>query len=103
MRQLKSELERLVLLSEKDLNRMVVLASHPQSLSDREQLMEILRQTDWNRREAARSLGLSEGECGSESSSLGSSPTNAVIRLNNKTRRPALLEWAMKWLDRFLK
>ena len=61
VRQLKSALERLVLLSEKDLDRMVVLASHPQSLSDREQLLEILRQTDWNRREAARRLGVSEG------------------------------------------
>jgi len=61
VRQLKSELERLVLLSEKDLNRMVVLASHPQPLSGREQLMEVLKQTDWNRREAARRLGVSEG------------------------------------------
>jgi len=61
VRQLKSELERLVLLSEKDLNRMVVLASHPQPLSGREQSMEVLKQTDWNRREAARRLGVSEG------------------------------------------
>ncbi|MCP4570202.1 MAG: tetratricopeptide repeat protein [FCB group bacterium] len=60
IRQLKSEVERMALLSKGDLSHMITAAAQYRP-SEREQLLNLLSQNDWNRREVARILGLSEG------------------------------------------
>lgn len=64
IRQLKSELTRLILLSQKDIRRIkdsmdvAVHAKPAASIQDR--LETTLEMTGWNRREAARELGINE-------------------------------------------
>jgi DNA-binding NtrC family response regulator/predicted negative regulator of RcsB-dependent stress response len=58
VRQLQSEIRRLALLSDRNLAQMVAAANqHP---NDRDQLIELLEETGWNRREVARRINLSE-------------------------------------------
>jgi two-component system response regulator HydG len=59
VRQLQAEIRRLALLSEGKLSRMVEAVAD--NLPDeREQLLDLLNATGWNRREVARRLNLSE-------------------------------------------
>ncbi len=60
IRQFKAEVRRLALLSKSDIGRMAEAASR-NATSEQEQLLDLLNQTDWNRREVARRLGVSEG------------------------------------------
>ncbi|MFZ5981090.1 MAG: sigma 54-interacting transcriptional regulator [Candidatus Zixiibacteriota bacterium] len=60
VRHLWHEVNRLWLASRCDLERMLELASESLPQSGREELVAMLRSTDWNRREAARRLGVSE-------------------------------------------
>ncbi|MCP4568688.1 MAG: AAA domain-containing protein [FCB group bacterium] len=60
IRQIKAEINRLALISKGDLTRMVKAAPHSPS-THREHLHQLLNQNQWNRREVARILGLSEG------------------------------------------
>jgi DNA-binding NtrC family response regulator len=60
IRQFKAEVKRLALLSKGDIGRMEEFASH-NTTSEREQLLDLLNKTGWNRREVARRLGVSEG------------------------------------------
>ncbi|MCP4570364.1 MAG: tetratricopeptide repeat protein [FCB group bacterium] len=60
IRQLKTEVKRLALIGEGDLAQMVIEASH-NGESDAETLRRLLDQFDWNRRDVARALGVSEG------------------------------------------
>lgn len=59
VRQLQSEARRMALLSAGDVSRMIQYLRH-HTPSEREQLREVLESTDWNRREAARRLGVSD-------------------------------------------
>lgn len=59
VRQLEAEAKRLALLSDGHVSRMLVYASRGKP-SERDQLFELLQQTDWNRREVARKLGVSD-------------------------------------------
>jgi transcriptional regulator with PAS, ATPase and Fis domain len=59
VRQLEIEVRRLSLLSKCDLSRMVESASR-YNPSEREELLTLLTQTGWNRREVARILGVNE-------------------------------------------
>jgi transcriptional regulator with PAS, ATPase and Fis domain len=59
VRQLEAEAKRLTLLSGGDVSRMLQFISRYRP-SERDQLLEILREAGWNRREAARKLGVSD-------------------------------------------
>jgi len=59
VRQLEAEAKRLALLSGGQVSRMLKLISIHKT-SERDGLVDILRQTGWNRREAARKLGVSD-------------------------------------------
>lgn len=61
VRQLRAEIRHLWLLSHGDLSRMIELAVAGEATSEPEQLLEVLERANWNRREAARILGVSEG------------------------------------------
>ena len=60
VRELKSQVERLVLMTEGDIGRMLDFLSIGEP-SERERLAELLAQTDWNRSRVAEKLGISEG------------------------------------------
>jgi len=60
VRHLWHEVNRLWLASRCDLEKMLELASESLPQSGREELVAMLRSTGWNRREAARRLGVSE-------------------------------------------
>ena len=60
VRELKAETNRLYLLSGGDTAVMLELA-RTGSLSEKESLIKALQESDWNRREVARLLGISEG------------------------------------------
>ena len=60
VRHLWHEVNRLWLASRCDLEKMMELASESLPRSGREELVAMLRSTGWNRREAARRLGVSE-------------------------------------------
>ncbi|MDD3730784.1 MAG: sigma 54-interacting transcriptional regulator [candidate division Zixibacteria bacterium] len=60
VRHLWHEVNRLWLASQFNLERMLVLAEENLPRSEREELLTMLRATGWNRREAARRLGVSE-------------------------------------------
>jgi DNA-binding NtrC family response regulator len=62
VRELKAEIERLALVCEKDLARMVSFIASPEGDTDRDRLAQLLEETGWNRREVARRLGISEGK-----------------------------------------
>jgi transcriptional regulator with PAS, ATPase and Fis domain len=59
VRQLEAEVKRLMLVSNGDVSRMIAAAAD-ETPSERERLLTILDETGWNRREAARRLGVSE-------------------------------------------
>lgn len=59
VRQLEAEAKRLALLSGGQIARMLKYVS-VRKPSERDSLIDILRQTGWNRREAARKLGVSD-------------------------------------------
>lgn len=59
VRQLEAEAKRLALLSGGDVSRMLQFISRYRP-TERDQLLEILRDSGWNRREAARKLGVSD-------------------------------------------
>jgi transcriptional regulator with PAS, ATPase and Fis domain len=61
IRQLRAEVRHLWLLSHGDLSQMIDLAVESEPTAEPERLLEVLEQTNWNRREAARVLGVSEG------------------------------------------
>jgi DNA-binding NtrC family response regulator/tetratricopeptide (TPR) repeat protein len=61
IRQLRAEVRHLWLLSHGDISQMIDLAVESEITSEPEQLLEVLERTNWNRREAARILGVSEG------------------------------------------
>ena len=61
VRQFEAEVKRLALTSHGDLDRMIAGAMediHPPD--EREELLSVLERCGWNRREAARRLGVSE-------------------------------------------
>lgn len=60
VRQLKAEVTRLWLAAKSDVGRMIELAQERELKSEPEELLELLEQTNWNRREVARILGVSE-------------------------------------------
>jgi len=62
VRELKAEVERLALVCEKDLSRMAAFMASPEGDPDRNRLIQLLEETNWNRREVARRLGISEGK-----------------------------------------
>ncbi len=59
VRQLEAEAKRMALLSKGSLKRMIELSSR-NTLNERDQLFDLLRQHDWNRREVARKLNVSD-------------------------------------------
>ncbi len=61
VREFEAVVKRLWLSSAGDITRMIELAESVAVESQREELLEVLRDADWNRREAARLLGVSEG------------------------------------------
>jgi len=61
VRQLRTEINRLWFTSGGDLARMIELALEAGSKNEHERLKMVLRWTDWNRRETARLIGVSEG------------------------------------------
>ncbi len=61
IRELKNRVEKLLFMSDGDVDRMIESVINDGLLSGREWLLRILDQTGWNRREAARRLGVSEG------------------------------------------
>ncbi len=61
VRQLQAEIKRLWLLSRGDMNRLLGMAADHIDRLERENLLTLLKTTDWNRREVARRLDLSEG------------------------------------------
>ena len=61
IRQLRSEIRHLWLMSHGDLSRMIDLTLKSETTSEVEQLLEVLERSNWNRREAARVMGVSEG------------------------------------------
>jgi DNA-binding NtrC family response regulator len=63
VRQIKSEINRLFIMSEGSLARMIELAQRPDSrnnIPEDIRLLKMLESTSWNRRQAARMLGVSE-------------------------------------------
>jgi DNA-binding NtrC family response regulator len=61
VRQLRAEIQHLWLMSRGDLSRMIDLALEREGTSESEHLLEVLLRTNWNRRQAARIMGVSEG------------------------------------------
>jgi len=61
VRQLQTEIRRLVLLSDRNLTTLVDFAVEDNGMSDEEQLVAVLDATDWNNSRAAEILGVSEG------------------------------------------
>jgi transcriptional regulator of acetoin/glycerol metabolism len=61
VRQLQAEVKCIWAASKGDLKKMLKLTLECESKSEPEQLLEVLQLTNWNRREAARLLGVSEG------------------------------------------
>jgi DNA-binding NtrC family response regulator len=61
VRQFEAEVNRLTLTSKGDLARMIRSASEYTLLSERDELLAVLEECNWNRREVARRLGVSEG------------------------------------------
>jgi transcriptional regulator with AAA-type ATPase domain len=61
VRALRAEIRRLWFAAGGDLDMLIQSAAEGDHRSDREQLLLALRQTDWNRSETARRLGISEG------------------------------------------
>ncbi len=61
IRELKNRVEKLLFISDGDVDRMIESVINDGLLSGREWLLRTLDQTGWNRREAARRLGVSEG------------------------------------------
>jgi len=59
VRQLQAEARRMALLTGGNIDRMIQYLRH-NSPSEREQLRDLLESTNWNRREAARRLGVSD-------------------------------------------
>ncbi|KAA3633611.1 MAG: hypothetical protein DWP97_08720 [Calditrichaeota bacterium] len=60
IRELENELKRLYLLSEKSIDQMLKIYAPIQNATHREKLADALEKTNWNRREAARLLNVSE-------------------------------------------
>ncbi|MEW5995294.1 MAG: sigma 54-interacting transcriptional regulator, partial [Candidatus Zixiibacteriota bacterium] len=60
VRQLKAEVQRLWVTSPGDIGRMIAQAEHEGDGAEGAALLEALERTGWNRREAARELGVSE-------------------------------------------
>jgi len=60
VREFKSEVDRLVLLGKGDLVRMAEIA-HQNHASEQDQLLLLLNQTNWNRSQVAKILGIAEG------------------------------------------
>ena len=60
IRELKFGINRLWLLGNGDLARIVELAAHNDSQTEHDTLLRLLDKTNWNRREVARRLGVSE-------------------------------------------
>ena len=60
VRELETVVKRLTVLGEHDISRMARLAKDTLP-NERDQLLKALTDTDWNRRETARLLGISEG------------------------------------------
>ncbi|MBU1320546.1 MAG: sigma 54-interacting transcriptional regulator [candidate division Zixibacteria bacterium] len=61
VRELRAEINRLWVASRGDIERMVSIARAGQSLTMKDELMSVLAETGWNRRESARRIGISEG------------------------------------------
>jgi len=61
VRQLRSEINRLWVTSKKDMSKIPRLALASWDLSEPDKLLTILNSTNWNRYEAARIMGVSEG------------------------------------------
>jgi transcriptional regulator with PAS, ATPase and Fis domain len=61
VRQLKAEIAHLWLVSRGNLSTMAALAKENAARCEQEQLWELLKAHNWNQREVARHLGLSEG------------------------------------------
>ncbi len=61
IRELRNELKRLYLFADKSIEKMIELVDKQQPLSESKQLLSLLKETNWNRRETARILGVSEG------------------------------------------
>ncbi len=61
VRQLKAEIQRLLVETRGDFVAMIELAKEGLPKTEQEQLLDALLRTGWNRREAARLLGVSEG------------------------------------------
>jgi len=60
IRQLKAEITRMCHLAKGDIGEMARSLDQPRLSSERERLLDILNRTNWNRREAARLLGVSD-------------------------------------------
>ncbi len=60
VRQLQAEVKRIWAASKGDLRKMLKLAEESKPMSERDELLTVLEQTGWNRREAARLLGVSD-------------------------------------------
>ncbi|MFZ5980199.1 MAG: sigma 54-interacting transcriptional regulator [Candidatus Zixiibacteriota bacterium] len=60
VRQLRAEINRLWLESRGDIEQLIKLARDYSAATEREQLLQTLEVCGWNRREAARRLGISE-------------------------------------------
>ncbi len=61
VRQLKAEIQRLLVEAKGDLVAMIELAEDALPKAERQQLLDALLRTNWNRRKAADLLGVSEG------------------------------------------
>jgi len=59
VRQLEAEIKRLTVTTDRDIARMIEFAETSLP-SEREELLQVLQEVDWNRREAARRLGVSD-------------------------------------------
>ena len=60
VRELRTEVSRLWRASHGNIKRMIELTSAAKPQDGRKELLELLKETNWNRREAARRLGVSE-------------------------------------------
>ena len=60
VRQLRAEIRRLALTCGRDIEAMADLASREEPEQERDELLATLEACDWNRREAARLIGVSE-------------------------------------------
>ncbi|MCX6829642.1 MAG: sigma 54-interacting transcriptional regulator [candidate division Zixibacteria bacterium] len=77
VRQLKGEIDRLLLISSGDLAKMLELINDNR-LSEKDLLLKTLNETGWNRRKTARILGKSEGWVRSHIMKYGLSPKAAA-------------------------